>query len=48
MILAAERYIRQHPETGYKEFKTSAYMGMLHCTGARIRAPDEDTLAVKI
>ena len=26
MILDAERYIWQHPETGYKEFKTSAYM----------------------
>ena len=26
LILAAERYIWQHPETGYKEFKTSAYM----------------------
>ena len=26
LILDAERYIWQHPETGYKEFKTSAYM----------------------
>ena len=26
LILAAERYIWEHPETGYKEFKTSAYM----------------------
>ena len=26
LILSAERYIWQHPETGYKEFKTSAYM----------------------
>ena len=26
LILAAERYIWQNPETGYKEFKTSAYM----------------------
>ena len=26
LILAAERYIWSNPETGYKEFKTSAYM----------------------
>lgn len=26
MILDAERFIWQHPETGYKEFETSAYM----------------------
>ena len=26
LILDAERYIWQHPETGYKEFKTSAYL----------------------
>ena len=26
LILDAERYIWAHPETGYKEFKTSAYM----------------------
>lgn len=26
LILDAEKYIWQHPETGYKEFKTSAYM----------------------
>ncbi len=26
LILAAERYIWAHPETGYKEYKTSAYM----------------------
>ncbi len=26
LILAAERYIWQNPETGYKEFKTDAYM----------------------
>ena len=26
LILDAERYIWKHPETGYKEFKTSAYM----------------------
>ncbi|MBQ5362089.1 MAG: amidohydrolase, partial [Clostridia bacterium] len=26
LILDAERYIWQHPETGYKEYKTSAYM----------------------
>lgn len=26
LILDAERYIWQHPETGYKEIKTSAYM----------------------
>ena len=26
LILDAERYIWQHPETGYKEFETSAYM----------------------
>ena len=26
LILDAERYIWNHPETGYKEFKTSAYM----------------------
>ena len=26
LILDAERFIWQHPETGYKEFKTSAYM----------------------
>lgn len=26
LILEAERYIWQHPETGYKEFETSAYM----------------------
>lgn len=26
LILDAERYIWQHPETGYKEVKTSAYM----------------------
>lgn len=26
LILSAERYIWEHPETGYKEFKTSAYM----------------------
>lgn len=26
LILDTERYIWQHPETGYKEFKTSAYM----------------------
>ena len=26
LILEAERYIWKHPETGYKEFKTSAYM----------------------
>ena len=25
-ILDAERYIWKHPETGYKEFKTTAYM----------------------
>ncbi|MBR2615283.1 MAG: amidohydrolase [Clostridia bacterium] len=25
-ILAAERYVWEHPETGYKEYKTSAYM----------------------
>ena len=26
LILDAERRIWSHPETGYKEFKTSAYM----------------------
>lgn len=26
LILDAERYIWKHPETGYKEYKTSAYM----------------------
>ena len=26
LILEAERYIWKHPETGYKEFETSAYM----------------------
>ena len=26
LILAAERYIWQNPETGYKEYKTDAYM----------------------
>ncbi len=26
LILDAERYLWKHPETGYKEFKTSAYM----------------------
>ena len=26
LILDAERYIWKHPETGYKEFATSAYM----------------------
>lgn len=26
LILAAERYIWQHPETGYKEFETSRYL----------------------
>ena len=26
LILDAERYIWNNPETGYKEFKTSAYM----------------------
>lgn len=26
LILEAERYIWKHPETGYKEFKTTAYM----------------------
>ena len=26
MILDAERYIWKHPETGYKEYKTSAYV----------------------
>ena len=26
LILDAERYIWKHPETGYKEFETSAYM----------------------
>ena len=26
MILDAERYIWKNPETGYKEFQTSAYM----------------------
>lgn len=26
LILDAERYIWKHPETGYKELKTSAYM----------------------
>ncbi|MBE6655254.1 MAG: hypothetical protein E7609_00080 [Ruminococcaceae bacterium] len=26
LILDAERYIWQNPETGYKEYKTSAYM----------------------
>ncbi len=26
LILEAERYIWEHPETGYKEFKTSSYM----------------------
>ena len=26
LILDAERYMWAHPETGYKEFKTSAYM----------------------
>ena len=26
LILAAERYIWANPETGYKEYKTSAYM----------------------
>lgn len=26
LILETERYIWQHPETGYKEFETSAYM----------------------
>ena len=26
LILEAERYIWKHPETGYKEFKTSSYM----------------------
>jgi len=26
LILDTERYLWQHPETGYKEFKTSAYM----------------------
>ena len=26
MILEAERYIWNKPETGYKEYKTSAYM----------------------
>lgn len=29
LILDAERYIWQHPETGYKEFKTSAYMAAI-------------------
>ena len=26
LILEAERYIWDNPETGYKEYKTSAYM----------------------
>ena len=26
LILDSERYIWAHPETGYKEFETSAYM----------------------
>ena len=26
LILEAERFIWEHPETGYKEFETSAYM----------------------
>ena len=26
LILSAERYIWKNPETGYKEYKTSAYM----------------------
>ena len=26
LILDTERYIWKHPETGYKEFQTSAYM----------------------
>ena len=26
LILEAERYIWKNPETGYKEYKTSAYM----------------------
>ena len=26
LILAAERRIWSHPETGYKEYKTTAYM----------------------
>lgn len=29
-ILAAERYIWQHPETGYKEWKTDAYLKELY------------------
>lgn len=31
IILAAERYIMKNPETGYKEFKTSAYMQEKFC-----------------
>lgn len=26
LILEAERYVWEHPETGYKEYKTSAYL----------------------
>lgn len=26
LIFDTERYVWQHPETGYKEFETSAYM----------------------
>ncbi len=31
LILAAERYIWEHPETGYKEYATTAYMKKIFC-----------------
>ena len=40
LILAAERYIWQNPETGYKEYKTDAYMKKIFTdlsVGTRVR-----------
>ena len=43
-ILEAERYIWAHPETGYKEFKTSAYLAeQFEALGYKLTYADEIT-----
>ncbi len=44
LILDAERYIWNHPETGYKEFETSAYMEKIFTRlGYELEKPDDIT-----
>ena len=44
LIKAAERYIWEHPETGYKEYKTSEYMKARFTElGYELTAPDDIT-----